>query len=73
VFAEDIDATYNELKSLGPNIVEPLERKPWGYKAVPVEVLRRNKEPPNLACCHLEKYLETEARTRKSRAGADKS
>ena len=26
VFAEDIDATYNELKSLGANIVEPLEK-----------------------------------------------
>jgi len=30
VFAEDIDATYNELKSLGANIVDPLEKKPWG-------------------------------------------
>ena len=30
VFADDIDATYQELKSFGANIVEPLERKPWG-------------------------------------------
>jgi uncharacterized glyoxalase superfamily protein PhnB len=30
VFAEDIDATYNELKSLGSNIVEPLQKMPWG-------------------------------------------
>ena len=30
VFAEDIDALYRELKSLGANIVEPLEKKPWG-------------------------------------------
>src|SRR5215831_7163278 len=32
VFAEDIDASYNELKSLGANIVDPLQRKPWGLK-----------------------------------------
>jgi len=30
VFAEDIDATYRELQSSGANIVEPLEKKPWG-------------------------------------------
>jgi uncharacterized glyoxalase superfamily protein PhnB len=30
VFAEDIDAFYHELKSLGANIVDPLEKKPWG-------------------------------------------
>ena len=30
VFAEDIDASYQELKSLGANIVDPLEKKPWG-------------------------------------------
>jgi predicted enzyme related to lactoylglutathione lyase len=33
VFAEDIDATYQELKSLGANIVDPLEKKPWGFTA----------------------------------------
>jgi len=32
VFAEDIDASYQELKSLGANIVDPLERKPWGLR-----------------------------------------
>ena len=32
VFAEDIDATYQELKSLGANIVDPLEMKPWGLR-----------------------------------------
>ena len=32
VFAEDIDKSYAELKSLGANIVEPLERKPWGLR-----------------------------------------
>ena len=30
VFADDVDATYNELKSSGANIVDPLEKKPWG-------------------------------------------
>jgi uncharacterized glyoxalase superfamily protein PhnB len=29
VFADDLDATYNEFKCLGANIVEPLEKKPW--------------------------------------------
>jgi uncharacterized glyoxalase superfamily protein PhnB len=29
VFVQDIDATYGELKSLGANIVDPLEKKPW--------------------------------------------
>jgi len=32
MFAEDIDASYQELKSSGANIVEPLERKPWGLR-----------------------------------------
>ena len=29
VFAEDIDATYLQVKSSGSNIVDPLEKKPW--------------------------------------------
>jgi catechol 2,3-dioxygenase-like lactoylglutathione lyase family enzyme len=32
VFAEDVEATYQELKSLGANIVDPLEEKPWGQR-----------------------------------------
>ncbi len=32
VFAEDIDASYRELKASGANIVEPLEKKPWGLR-----------------------------------------
>ena len=32
VFAEDIDASYQELKSSGANIVDPLEKKPWGLR-----------------------------------------
>jgi len=31
VFAEDIDASYQELKSLGANIVDPLEKNPGDY------------------------------------------
>jgi hypothetical protein len=31
VFAEDIDASYQELKSPGANIVEPLEKNPGDY------------------------------------------
>jgi hypothetical protein len=30
VFAEDIDASYQELQSLGANIVDPLEKKSLG-------------------------------------------
>ena len=38
-----------------------------------VSRLQRNKEPLGLACRHLEEYLETKVRARKSKAGADKS
>ena len=37
IFADDIDATYKELQSLGANIVEPLEKKPWGLRQFTVE------------------------------------
>lgn len=43
VFAEDIDATYDELKSSGANIVEPLEKKPWGLRQFTVEDLDGNR------------------------------
>ena len=43
VFAADIDATYNELKSFGANIVEPLERKPWGLRQFTVEDIDGNR------------------------------
>lgn len=39
VFAEQLDGTYQELKSLGANIVEPLERKPWGLRQFTVKDL----------------------------------
>ena len=37
VFAGDIDATYEELRSLGAKIVEPLEKKSWGLRQFTVE------------------------------------
>ena len=43
VFAEDIDATYEELRSLGSKIVEPLEKKPWGLRQFTVEDLDGNR------------------------------
>jgi predicted enzyme related to lactoylglutathione lyase len=43
VFAEDIDATYNELKSLGSNIVEHLQKMPWGLTQFTVEDLDGNR------------------------------
>lgn len=43
VFAADIDATYNELRSLGARIVEPLEKKPWGLRQFTVEDLDGNR------------------------------
>jgi TetR/AcrR family transcriptional regulator, transcriptional repressor for nem operon len=35
--------------------------------------LQRSKEPLDLACRHLEEYLETKIRARKAKTGADKS
>jgi uncharacterized glyoxalase superfamily protein PhnB len=42
VFAEDIDASYQELKSSGANIVDPLEKKPWGLRQFTVKDLDGN-------------------------------
>ena len=42
VFAKDIDASYEELKSLGANIAEPLEKKPWGLRQFTVKDLDGN-------------------------------
>jgi uncharacterized glyoxalase superfamily protein PhnB len=42
VYAEDIDATYKELRSLGANIVEPLEQKAWGLRQFTVGDLDGN-------------------------------
>ena len=43
VFADDLDATYRELQSLGANIVEPLEKKPWGLTQFTVADLDGNR------------------------------
>jgi predicted enzyme related to lactoylglutathione lyase len=43
VFAEDIDATYEELRSSGAKIVESLEKKPWGLRQFTVEDLDGNR------------------------------
>jgi len=42
VFAEDLDATYHELQSSGANIVEPLEKKPWGLRQFTIADLDGN-------------------------------
>ncbi len=42
MYAEDIDATFQELKSSGANIVEPLEKKPWGLRQFTVRDLDGN-------------------------------
>ena len=43
IFAPDIDATYQELRSLGAQIVEPLEKKPWGLRQFTVEDIDGNR------------------------------
>jgi uncharacterized glyoxalase superfamily protein PhnB len=43
IFADDLDASYNELISLGANIVDPPERKPWGLRQFTVEDLDGNR------------------------------
>ena len=42
VFAEQIDRSYQELISSGADIVEPLERKPWGLRQFTVRDLDGN-------------------------------
>ncbi|NYF88179.1 VOC family protein [Tunturiibacter empetritectus] len=42
MFANDIDATYQELKSSGAKIVDPLEKKPWGLRQFTVMDLDGN-------------------------------
>jgi predicted enzyme related to lactoylglutathione lyase len=43
VFAADVEATYQELKSLGAKIVGPLEQKPWGLRQFTVEDIDGNR------------------------------
>jgi predicted enzyme related to lactoylglutathione lyase len=42
VFAENIDASYLELKSTGANIVEPLGKKTWGLRQFTLKDLDGN-------------------------------
>jgi uncharacterized glyoxalase superfamily protein PhnB len=43
VFAADLDATYEELRSRGARIVEPLAVKPWGLRQFTVEDVDGNR------------------------------
>ncbi len=43
VFAEDVDATYRELQSSGANIVDALEKKPWGLRQFTVADVDGNR------------------------------
>jgi predicted enzyme related to lactoylglutathione lyase len=43
IFAANIDATYDELRSRGARIVEPLEKKPWGLRQFTVEDIDGNR------------------------------
>jgi catechol 2,3-dioxygenase-like lactoylglutathione lyase family enzyme len=42
IFAEDLDATYQELKSSGANVDGPPETKPWGLRQFTVTDLDGN-------------------------------
>ncbi len=43
VFADDIDATYDQLTAKGANIVDPLETKPWGLRQFTVDDIDGNR------------------------------
>jgi predicted enzyme related to lactoylglutathione lyase len=43
MYAEDIEATYQEMKERGSTITEPLEKKPWGLTQFTVEDLDGNR------------------------------
>lgn len=42
IFAPDIDATYAELKASGANIVDPLQKMPWGLRQFTLQDLDGN-------------------------------
>ena len=42
VFAEDIDATYQDAQSAGATITDPLQTKPWGIRQFTVQDLDGN-------------------------------
>ena len=43
VFAQDIDGMYDELRSAGAKIIEPLEKKPWGLRQFTLEDIDGNR------------------------------
>ena len=43
LFAPMLDATFEELRSRGARIVEPIEKKPWGLRQFTVEDLDGNR------------------------------
>ena len=43
VYAPDIEEMHNHLRLLGANIVDPLEKKPWGLHQFTVEDLDGNR------------------------------
>jgi predicted enzyme related to lactoylglutathione lyase len=43
VYAPKIETSYREMQSLGANITEPLEKKPWGLTQFTVEDLDGNR------------------------------
>jgi uncharacterized glyoxalase superfamily protein PhnB len=43
IFADDIDATFEEMTSRGARITEPLETKPWNLRQFSITDLDGNK------------------------------
>jgi uncharacterized glyoxalase superfamily protein PhnB len=43
VYAPNIESSYQQMQSLGANITEPLEKKPWGLTQFTVEDLDGNR------------------------------
>lgn len=43
IFADDVDATYNEMKARGAKITEDIENKPWQMRQFTIEDLDGNR------------------------------
>lgn len=39
MYADDVDATYIELKNSGATIIDPIENKPWGMRQFTIQDL----------------------------------
>ena len=61
MFAPDIDASYEELKSLGADIVDPLETKPWGIRQFTVKPLLYPSRLGSSSAIPTEIYLSSPA------------